>query len=109
MFKKLLLPAILFAAIFAAIFAGPAVNSATACPNCKQGLETDNSLPMAYQYSILFMLAVPATVFTGFGYSFYRLSQRNLEKQQALDPEILAQYDARVISALDLDETDPPE
>ncbi|MEO1995951.1 MAG: hypothetical protein ABGZ17_11815, partial [Planctomycetaceae bacterium] len=38
--------------------------------------ETDDRLPRAYMYSILFMLSVPATIATGFGVSFYRLSKK---------------------------------
>jgi hypothetical protein len=33
----------------------------------------------AYMYSILFMLAMPATVFTGFSIGFYRLSKKPVE------------------------------
>lgn len=48
----------------------------SACPSCKAANESDQRRPRAYMYSILFMLAMPATVFTGFGISFYRLSRR---------------------------------
>lgn len=47
-----------------------------ACPMCKNANEEVDSRPRAYMYSILFMLAVPATVFTGFGIGMYRLSKR---------------------------------
>lgn len=80
----------------AVLLAGPATESAQACPNCKESLSTDDSLPRAYQYSIIFMLTVPATIFTGFGYGFYRLSQRSAEQRGELTPELLAQYDARL-------------
>lgn len=53
-----------------------AESSASACPSCKAANELDDRKPRAYMYSILFMLAMPATVFTGFGISFYRLSRR---------------------------------
>ncbi|TWU09548.1 hypothetical protein CA54_47900 [Symmachiella macrocystis] len=86
--------------VLAALFAGPVVESAQACPNCKEGIKSDDQMPRAYQYSIIFMLTVPATIFTGFSYTFYRLSQQNAAKQQSLDPEVLAQYDERVITAL---------
>jgi hypothetical protein len=55
---------------------------AQACPMCKYANEADqtgehmNRRPNAYMYSILFMLAMPATIFTVFGISFYRLSQQ---------------------------------
>ena len=54
-----------------------------ACPMCKTA--NDENLnpeavnrPRAYMYSILFMLAVPATLFTGFSIAFYRMSQQPL-------------------------------
>ncbi len=51
-------------------------SSVSACPSCKNANETDLRRPRAYMYSILFMLAMPATVFTGFGISFYRLNRQ---------------------------------
>lgn len=51
-------------------------SSASACPNCKAANETDSNLPRAYMYSILFMIGMPATIFTGFGISFYRMAAR---------------------------------
>ena len=53
--------------------------------------------PRAYMYSILFMLAVPATMFTVFGVSFYRLS-----KSQALMNE-------EMFAATQADAANPPE
>ena len=41
--------------------------SAEACPMCNQSIANESALPRAYMFSILFMLAMPATVFTGFG------------------------------------------
>jgi len=38
-----------------------------ACPMCNQSIANENAIPQAYMYSILFMLGMPATVFTGFG------------------------------------------
>lgn len=63
-----------------ALTAGTTAGVAQACPMCKQANATDSNRPKAYMYSILFMLAMPATVFTGFCVGFYRLSK----KQQAL-------------------------
>lgn len=57
--------------------------AAMACPSCKAANEADTRLPTAYMYSILFMLAMPATVFTGFGISFYRLSQKSRREHEA--------------------------
>lgn len=53
----------------------PLEQSADACPSCKNANETDSLRPRAYMYSILFMLAMPATVFTCFGIAFYRMSR----------------------------------
>lgn len=47
-----------------------------ACPGCKNANETDERRPKAYMYSILFMLGMPAMVFTGFSVAFYRLSKK---------------------------------
>ena len=65
-------------------FISPWQISAAACPGCKNATATDPLLPKAYMYSILFMLAMPATVFTGFGIAFYRLSRKAALEQQAL-------------------------
>lgn len=51
-------------------------SSAFGCPNCKLANETDSALPRAYMYSILFMIGMPATIFTGFGISLYRLTKK---------------------------------
>jgi len=63
-----------------------------ACPGCKNANETDSLRPRAYMYSILFMLGMPATVFTGFGIAFYRMSRRSMLEQQ----EQLARFNAEV-------------
>ena len=60
----------------AVLSAGPLVSPVEACPMCKNANESDDNRPRAYMFSILFMLAMPATVFTGFGVGFYRLSRR---------------------------------
>ncbi len=41
--------------------------AAHACPMCNQSIAEQNSLPHAYMYSIIFMLTMPAAVFTGIG------------------------------------------
>ena len=63
------------------------MDSATACPMCKTANETDDARPKAYMYSILFMLSMPAMMFSGFGFAFYRLSRKARLAQEA---EILA-------------------
>jgi len=57
---------------------------------CKQANETTagekkeevNRRPAAYMYSILFMLAMPATLLTGFGIGFYRLARKSAEARR---------------------------
>ena len=49
---------------------------ALACPMCRSANESaEDPRPKAYMYSILFMLAMPAMLFTGFSVGFYRLSR----------------------------------
>jgi hypothetical protein len=64
---------------------------AMACPGCKNANETDNLRPRAYMLSILFMLGMPATVFTGFGFAFYRMAKRSPSDSAALE-EYLQQH-----------------
>ena len=59
--------------------------TAAACPSCKNANETDSLRPRAYMYSILFMLAMPATVFTCFGIAFYRMSKNQVVSEQLSD------------------------
>lgn len=70
-------------AVVLAVFA----NTASACPMCKEANETDDAKPRAYMYSILFMMGMPAAIFTGFGLSMYRLHR----KQQLADAELFGQ------------------
>jgi hypothetical protein len=56
---------------------------AMACPNCKAGNETDPLKPKAYMYSILFMIGMPATIFTGFSLSFWRMTKKAQQEQLA--------------------------
>ncbi|RMG40436.1 MAG: hypothetical protein D6725_03445 [Planctomycetota bacterium] len=60
-------------------------NVAQACPMCKVATESDARLPRAYMYSILFMLAMPATVFVGFSYGLWRLSRRERSVAEAVE------------------------
>lgn len=56
--------------------------AAQACPMCSQSIAEENLLPHAYMYSIIFMLAMPATVFTGFGTAiFLKFRKFNSEQQ----------------------------
>ncbi|MEZ6044441.1 MAG: hypothetical protein R3C11_02425 [Planctomycetaceae bacterium] len=54
---------------------------ASACPMCKQANETDQALPRAYMYSILFMISMPALIFTGFGVKVYQLTKERDQEQ----------------------------
>lgn len=61
---------------------------ALACPNCKLANEADDNKPKAYMYSILFMIGMPATIFTGFGVSFYRMAKKaQAENDAAADSD----------------------
>lgn len=64
--------------------------TAEACPMCQAANEDGQvegfdgppamtSVPRAYMYSILFMLAVPVVLFASFAIGFYRLSKRASE------------------------------
>lgn len=66
----------------------------SACPNCKQAHTAPDDAdadykasiaarPKAYMYSILFMLGMPMTLVSAFGFSFYRMV-KNAEAAQAL-------------------------
>ncbi len=65
---------------------GPA-STASACPLCAQANETEENRPKAYMYSILFMMSMPAVIFTGFGIGLYRLHKKHAgEPGDPLDP-----------------------
>ena len=78
------------AALLGALIVGGMSAPATACPMCGQANEAatgeENRRPQAYMYSILFMMAMPATLLAGFGIGFYRLSRKNAA-QQSLESE----------------------
>jgi hypothetical protein len=48
---------------------------------CSQSIAEEDLLPHAYMYSIIFMLATPATVFTGIGTVIF-LKVRKFNAQQ---------------------------
>ncbi|MCA9050067.1 MAG: hypothetical protein KDA89_15125 [Planctomycetaceae bacterium] len=81
--RRLLLPGAM------ALFLSGAVGNsvAVACPNCKFANETEKDRPRAYMYSILFMIGMPATIFTGFGLSFYRLVRNAQHAAESQLPE----------------------
>ena len=65
--------------LVAALNGAIATPSAQACPMCKAANETQEHLPRAYQFSILFMLAMPAMLFSGIGFSLYRISKHETQ------------------------------
>lgn len=80
-----------FAAVVGLLAVVPA---AQACPMCQlanengsnpQAVAVAKARPRAYQYSILFMLAMPATLTTAFGLAFYRLHKRQEAENAAVE------------------------
>lgn len=57
---------------------------AQACPMCAETVAADDNLPKAYMYSIIFMLTMPAMVFTGFGVAIYRAVKKHESATGAL-------------------------
>lgn len=53
---------------------------------CAETVAADDNLPTAYMYSILFMLAMPALVFAGFGIAIYRALKKHHAAQAAAWP-----------------------
>ena len=83
--RRFLLP-ILF--LLATVSCDGAISTAPACPMCKAANEsTDDPRPRAYMYSILFMLAMPATIFAGFSIGFYRLSKQGHTEDELAEPD----------------------
>lgn len=72
--------------VLAIVIGLSAAGTASACPMCKEANEKDSNLPRAYMYSILFMMSMPAIVFTGFGIKLYRL-HRVAQAEQEADAE----------------------
>ncbi len=73
-----------------------AVTPVLACPMCKVANEDNEDpetkfRPQAYMYSILFMLAMPASIFTFFGVTFYRLSKQRDQLNASQSGELTAE------------------
>lgn len=63
-------------------------SAAQACPMCSQSIAEESHLPRAYMYSILFMLSMPAIVFSGICVCIYRtMKTRPHLAPQAAVPE----------------------
>jgi len=83
--KSIIRRTVLAIAVLTAVGAFPVGQSQVmACPNCKAGNETDPLKPKAYMYSILFMIGMPATIFTGFSVSFWRMTRKAQREQEEL-------------------------
>lgn len=83
--RRILLASVLTTAVSLMIFA--ASPTAQACPMCSESLPNngadstaagpaDNSLAAGFYYSILLMLAVPASIASGFGIVLYRATHK---------------------------------
>ena len=85
MFRRITL---LLTLLIATGLVGPSASDVQACPMCKEAAGNDDRLPQAFQASILFMLAMPALLFTGMGVGLYKMAKRENEMLEALE-----QYD----------------
>ncbi len=85
----------IFRVVVLAVVLMTSAPSAEACPMCQaanedgqvdgfEGSQAMTTVPRAYMYSILFMLAVPAGLLTTFGIGLYRLSKR--EHDSSMSP-----------------------
>ena len=78
--------------VYLALVAGswslsPAVPVARACPMCKAGLDDNDAKPRAYAASILFMLSVPACLFSSLGFGLWRLNRQEWDRLEAADQD----------------------
>ncbi len=64
----------------AALLMGSASSTVQACPMCAEANKQDENRPKAYMYSILFMMAMPALIFTGFGVGLYHLHRKQADE-----------------------------
>lgn len=68
-------------------------SSVMACPMCKianeTGQESDDAAkddrPLAYMYSIIVMLSMPASMTAGIGYSLYRMNKHETQIAESLN------------------------
>lgn len=70
------------------LLGGFLTSEAHACPMCKAANESDqngepNTRPQAYMYSILFMLAMPATLLGAYGLIFWRTVRAHALSQES--------------------------
>lgn len=67
---------------------GPALPVAAACPMCKAANDEHDARPRAYMVSIIFMLTVPACLFSGLGIGLYRLNRSETERLEAAGHDV---------------------
>ncbi len=70
--------------MFGVALFGPMTQSAQACPMCKIANEQDSLLPMAYMYSILFMMGMIFSLGGGVAYCVYALSRKENAALEAM-------------------------
>lgn len=63
------------------------VSPAAACPNCKEGFNSKDphktNIAKGYYYSVLWMLAAPTTILTGWGLAIYRAVNKAKRENEA--------------------------
>lgn len=87
MFRRYLLILVVAAA---GLFSSPAVETVSACPMCKVATEEaeEQNLPQAMMYSILFMLTIPACIFSGIGIGLWKMSRREAGDLAHAEPPV---------------------
>jgi hypothetical protein len=80
--KRLIRSLIILIAAAGLSLSGPGVQRASACPMCKAAAEQDDRQPMAYMYSILFMLSVPGTMGIGMVVGLVVLGRKEAQAMQ---------------------------
>jgi hypothetical protein len=68
----------------ALVLSGVLAQAASACPMCNQSIAEEDKLPKAYMVSILFMLGMPATIFTTAGILIHFKIRKYNAEQAAL-------------------------
>lgn len=69
------------------VVGGGLVDTAEACPLCKNVAEEDSAQAKAYMYSILFMLAVPGMIFGGLTAGLIRLGLKEAEAMKEFEAD----------------------
>lgn len=77
----------------AVVLCAALAQAASACPMCNQSIAQEDKLPRAYMVSILFMLGMPATIFTTAGLAIY-FKVRKFQAEQLALANQAAEYPA---------------